>query len=745
MSLKDRIRRGDRREPERAVVPVTEEQEVERMPTEGALIELGQWYWQETEDGERLGCVTHIGSNYLRLSFPSRYSSYERVHLDDFPNLRFEPNPHGCIQERVDHFKGRVEAALEDVKAITARLGVSTRIGIASRHDAPQASSRALSTVSGTVDPKAYRGALTKAKDEDLPALFEQMKKDNEMLAVWMGAEALPLEALSESMKGCIDEVDDRIFAVDLYAGLTEKIIQFADGEPADFGDKLHVMQRRCYMDEECLLDYRAGGMDFKKIDKFNEWLAKPKNRDRILPHPRCMVAFRIRREKKERDFDGSLRHFISICDEEAQDTKTYLYIRNGSRLYMLRCALSFGEKTFPDPGVCDPAEPLMLKRDGSSLKFMTLREYEHLCARLPIEKAEWEKQKKERNAWFKKHAGPEPKEEQFKEGPDDTVLYRDEVIRFSDLADVEDDRNIFGFYMPKAAWERDRCHVAYMWRHNEVWNETCKKAPYGGRHHHTPDEFEAYAPHSWNGGFQPEEWTPFDDGTVYYDDGLHQIADEIKKYNRVALIIQGLFDRSEVLHPHPPVQTWTADGFATAVGLVYDAALTLHDGDKPDFEAYWAECNKHLGPGAITIGQDDVWQRKEAEKECKRRDRDWRDKGDYRPKRFKPYGNPGPGFLARIATWYPRARKALFAWGRERQSDPGWNKHWTDIYTTLKVEEAKLFCVDGYKKGDYLRFFRDPRTRAEYLKWAPFLLTAEDYVCGKRTPREPVKKEDLS
>lgn len=740
MSLKDRIRRREHR----ALTPVAEAAEVERIPGEGALIELGQWYWQKTEDGDRLGCVTHIGSNYLRLAFPSRYSSSTRVHMDEFPDLRFESNPHACIQERVDHFKGRVEAALEDVKAITARLGVSTRVGIASRQDAPQASSRALSTVSGTADPKAYRGALTKAKEEDLPALFKQMKEDNEMLSVWMRAEALPLEALSESMKGCIDEVGDRIFAVDLYAGLTEKIVQFADGEPADFGDKLHVMQRRCYMDEECLLDYHAGGMDFKSIGKFNEWLAKPKNRNRILPYPRCMVAFRVRREKKEREFDGSLSEFIRIVDAEAADTQTYLYIRNGERLYMLRCALSFGEKTFPEPGVCDPAEPLMLKRDGGNLKFMTRREYDHLCARLPIEKAEWERQEKERDAWFKEHAGPEPEEEQFQEGPDDTVLYRDEVIRFSDLADAKDDSNIFGWYTPEAAWERDRCHVAYLWRHNAVWNETCKKAPYGGRHHKTPADFEAFRPRAWRGEFFPEDWKPFDDGTVYYDDGLQQVAAEIKQYNRVALIIQGLFDRSEVLHPHPPVQTWTADGFAAAVRLVYDASGTLHDGDKPDFEAYWTECNKHLGPGAVTIGQDEFWQEKEAEKECDRRDRNWRDNGNYRPERFKPHGNPGPGHLARIAKWYPRVRKALFAWGRERRSVSVWNER-PDIYTTIKVPENRLFCVDGYQQGDYLRFFKDPRTRAEYLKWAPFLLAAEDYVCGKRTPREPVRKEDLT
>ena len=41
------------------------------------------------------------------------------------------------------------------------------------------------------------------------------------------------------------------------------------------------------------------------------------------------------------------------------------------------------------------------------------------------------------------------------------------------------------------------------------------------------------------------------------------------------------------------------------------------------------------------------------------------------------------------------------------------------------------LLNVSAYQPGDFLQFFQDPRTRAEYLKWAPFLLTAEEYHAG--------------
>lgn len=38
------------------------------------------------------------------------------------------------------------------------------------------------------------------------------------------------------------------------------------------------------------------------------------------------------------------------------------------------------------------------------------------------------------------------------------------------------------------------------------------------------------------------------------------------------------------------------------------------------------------------------------------------------------------------------------------------------------------LTCVDAYTPGDFRMFFEDPRTRADYLRWAPILLACEDW-----------------
>nr|WP_305910563.1 hypothetical protein [Methylomarinum sp. Ch1-1]MDP4523324.1 hypothetical protein [Methylomarinum sp. Ch1-1] len=166
---------------------------------------------------------------------------------------------------------------------------------------------------------------------------------------------------------------------------------------------------------------------------------------------------------------------------------------------------------------------------------------------------------------------------------------------------------------------------------------------------------------------FCPENWVPLNPEHLYFDDYQADLADQVRKYNRIALIIQGLFDRSPALHPHLPVQTWVHESFMQMVELVYDASDVLHHGETPDFEAYKAKCNETINEGSVLIGQHLFWMKKEAEKESRRMDRDRRIHSDWRPELYEPYGNPGPGLLAKPFKWQSRARNAIFSWYRER------------------------------------------------------------------------------
>lgn len=630
----------------------------------GHTLELGQWYWittkaswnDEEPDGtiiEKLVCAMQIGSNYVEVHTPktSRGHSTWRVHFDEFWELlRYEPNPEPIFAERVAHWQGRSMALMAEVQATMARLGVAPTTMIA---QASGDSGGQLAVLSAQVDTESYKADLALAKKETLPKLFEAIKGANEQMAKWMSAPVMSTMAQVMDQKDAISHIEDRIATIGLYAGLTEVAVPCCEGDPAPMGELLRVMQRRLYMDEECLLDYEAGGMQFKDIRAFDAWIAEPKHRDRLLPFPRTLAAFRVRRFEKDRDHGGNpLQAFIDFQEAQA-DKFTFIYIRNGDQVWRIVCDFEVDEKLFPDEGGFGP-EPMMVKMFGHRVeRLMPRREYDVLMAKRAERLAKLE-------AW--KLENPDKSENGWFHAPSELT---------SDHRDID-----------------------------------------------------------------PREWRPFDQSNVYYDEALQERMAAEQRRNRLAVIIQGLFDRSPVLHPHPPVQTWTQAGFERAMELVYDAS-GLFNGDPPDFEAYRREVNASLGVGSVTVGQHRAWLSHGAAKENARRKADWRRRSEYQHEltSWHAYGDDGPGRFAVVAEWAPRARKATFRWKREAQGRGRWGDM---IPASIAVGADRLFNVSAYKPGDFKRFLGDHRTRAAYLKWAPFLLAAEDYHAGKGVAQEP-------
>lgn len=604
---------------------------------------LGTWWWVTDTDEDRkadkwLGCITHLGSNYLKLESVQR--GYVRIHIDELHLLRAANDATEHIAGQIQKHQNESRRIIREIQALAQRLGLNPLAISNTGQD------RALAVLTGTPDMDGYKNQLIAAKDKALPELFKALEENNKELARWMTAETLPLEAGIGPLKETIEVVKDRIFNVSLYAGLTEQTVKVADGKPAPIDAVLHVMQNRLYMDEECLVDYKAGGMEFRDIGKFDKWIAKPKNRNRLLPFPRTLVAMRVRRYTKEREYDSPLSAFIKFGVEQA-DKLTFLYIRNGDQVWRLSCDLEFGSTLFPDAREFDDHEPMMAERDFSRHNsVITVPHYEELVK-------QYDEKKAKLAAWRKAH--------------------------------------------PKAKWIDEP--------------------------HDLSDHY----------GDPRHRYKPFDTSNVYFDDINKGIEADFKKYNHIALLIQGLFDRSEALHPHGPVQTWKPEGFAKAVKLVNDYSSALYHGDPPDFEAYRARLNASLRVGSYTVGQEVVWLQAEAAKQNERN----RQYG-YRHGRhisdhtfYRPYGNPGPGRVAQVVAWRAKTKHAVYRWDRERQTYRRWEAD-RRIPCSLAVSADKLLNISAYKVGDFKQFYADPRTRADYLKWAPLLLTAEDHHVAK-------------
>jgi hypothetical protein len=602
------------------------------LPSESPAIEVGQWYWvRQPKDEKFFGCVVHVGSNYASLR--DVYERSIRVHFDKFEELcTFEPNSSEIIQDKIQTLQTTSHELMGEVQRLSLQLSVSSNPSIAA-HSATEA----MVQVGANNNLEDYKNALIKAKSTTLPELFSRLKETHDELTKWMSAGALLLQAKAKELKTVISSVEAQIHNVELYSGLEENVATIIQGEPAPMGTKLHLMQRLCYMDEESLANYEAGGMDFRDIAKFDAWLARKDNRDRLLPFPRCIVSFQVRRYVKDRSV-RTFTEFIRLPYLEQADKKTYLYIRNGDSMYRMDTTLDFGEQLFPDFDRSLLTGKMWGKYEGNKIVgVISDNEYQ---SKLQAEKDEQKAYKK----WSR---------------------------------------------LSKA--ERDKDWMSH---------------PYS----------------------QMDQYVPYSRESVYYDDFNRKVQSDIHQHNRIAIIIQGMLDRSTILHPHPPYKLWSPEGFEAALELVYDASRALAPDELPDFEAYRIGLNASLQKGSITVGQEDAWSRQEAAKLYERS----RGHRDSWPEKHFPYGNPGPGLLAQVTKYSKATGSCHYSWVRQRAN---YKRGATtdDIPVGCTISEKDLLNVSAYVPGDFRRFFNDPRTRADYLEWAPMLLAAEDYHAGVR------------
>ncbi|MCF2903327.1 hypothetical protein L1267_23445 [Pseudoalteromonas sp. OFAV1] len=354
-------------------------------------LKVGQWVWVKADEFYRkslpafhdlsrdawFGCITHIGSNYIQVEEPDSRQGYNsvRVHFDDInKQVSLEGNPDAIISNSIGHYKGETVSIIGQINSLVSELGLTNKIA----SNSSVSTSTGLSTIinHGAVD--ALKNELMEARDVKLPELENKLKSANEGLAKWSMAASKGLSISALQFKNMQNIAEERIQNISLYTGISEDIVQIQDGNPATADDKLHVFQRKLYMDETSLLDYRSGGLELSNIASFDQWLCRSENLERILSFPRSMVVFQVRRNDKERPVRKILDSFFNDL-EAKQDKLTFIYIRNGEKVHRISTELSFDDLVFPT-GIVGLAEPAVAKRFGRSIeKIITKREYESL------------------------------------------------------------------------------------------------------------------------------------------------------------------------------------------------------------------------------------------------------------------------------------------------------------------------------------------------------------------------------
>lgn len=121
-----------------------------------------------------------------------------------------------------------------------------------------------------------HRADLIHAQAEVKTAV-EKVRKEVEAqrnaMEMQMRAAMAELAPIQERVK----QMEEGIWTVNLYLGRDEEIFPITDGEPAPADTPITVRQTVLFMDEETTALAEEGGMDFRKMEIFDEWLRNPR------------------------------------------------------------------------------------------------------------------------------------------------------------------------------------------------------------------------------------------------------------------------------------------------------------------------------------------------------------------------------------------------------------------------------------------------------------------------------------
>jgi hypothetical protein len=313
---------------------------------------LGEWYWIKEKDEKGnaedtwLACVTHIASNHVTFTTNefNDYGGSTRIRNEDLPDLKPEPNWRAVFDGKLQAKQLELQAAVMALQDACLHVDLIPAEG---KEDEP-VSMLPARVGPNPIDPKAVRRRLIRFRDKSLPAsqkVVEGLTKDLVNLQQCL---FLPDRARFNWLKDKAAELDDRLFALQLYGGIGEQLKTLATGAPAEPATPITARQMLRYMDEETLWNLEYGGADFSNLRDFDEWIAKPENYTRLLPEPRCVVAFRVRRHDKNYPTPGNILGWFSLLGQIEADKFTYLFIRNGENLYRLTVEVDFSPRLLP-------------------------------------------------------------------------------------------------------------------------------------------------------------------------------------------------------------------------------------------------------------------------------------------------------------------------------------------------------------------------------------------------------------
>jgi len=234
----------------------------------------------------------------------------------------------------------------------------------------------------------------------------------------------------------------------------------------------------------------------------------------------------------------------------------------------------------------------------------------------------------------------------------------------------------------------------------------------------------------------KPAEYVTQD--SVNFDDHMKKAEALIRHYNRIVILVQGLLDRSQVFHPHPAINLRNAVDMEKWLVLIRDEELGLPN-NKVSFEEYQKQVNASLGTGKwvyVDSAYDERFPKGENPNYPGRRfeekpKRGWATNSMPRLRKVDSMKRDGSA----IQVSWPKGKLCTEKRGLwiESKTRPGYDHYEYDSTTDRLCHEwipvNRVLNLSDYHLGDYKMFLCDRALQGEYLKWAKYLLTAEDWA----------------
>jgi hypothetical protein len=183
---------------------------------------------------------------------------------------------------------------------------------------------------------------LDKSNLEGMKLIYESKSNDIKVLEAVMQRKMDELAVIRDRFTSVVHKIKKVIDNIELYLGIHEDVVQIQSGNRASVDTKLTLHQRILYMDEEVGIA-TGGGLDWRDIDDFDEWLLQDTHLDLIIPEKKAVVILKVRRKDKyysDNPFDNSALN--------ENNRRTYFLIRNGDCIYRIYANIHIYPRLFP-------------------------------------------------------------------------------------------------------------------------------------------------------------------------------------------------------------------------------------------------------------------------------------------------------------------------------------------------------------------------------------------------------------